>query len=120
MPFLLLAACAPLLDRDGDGSPDSEDCQPDDPSAFPGAPELCDGLDTDCDGLLFPGDPDSDPCSDPWYAYLSASPRPEDVDQDGDGFLACLDADDGSTGAGAVDEWIAQWNAADARAPECW
>ena len=56
-------------DRDGDGSPNFDDCAPDDPNSFPGAEEVCDGLDNDCDtridnGLLVD-----------WF-----------VDADGDGF----------------------------------
>ena len=42
-----------LYDFDGDGSPDSEDCEPQDADVFPGALELCDDtVDNDCDGLV--------------------------------------------------------------------
>ena len=42
---------ANVPDRDGDGTPDDEDCEPDDPAVHPGADEIClDGLDNDCDG----------------------------------------------------------------------
>jgi fibronectin-binding autotransporter adhesin len=40
----------PLVDDDGDGTPNAQDCQPDDPQIHPGAPELCDGIDNACDG----------------------------------------------------------------------
>lgn len=43
--------CPPEVDADGDGSPDSEDCDDTDPGVYPGAPEVCDGRDNDCDGV---------------------------------------------------------------------
>ena len=55
-------------DADGDGWPDSEDCDDADPSIHPGASDVCDGLDNDCDGV-------TDPEMPTWYA-----------DTDGDGF----------------------------------
>ena len=50
---LVLFGCSGigLLDSDGDGSPDSEDCAPDDPLAYPDAPDPYEaGGDTNCDG----------------------------------------------------------------------
>ncbi len=76
-PTLDTGSGAPTADSDGDGSPDSEDCDDTDPDVHPGAEELCDGVDTDCDGR---GDADSDrdgepDCSDtcPVYARPGVS-----------------------------------------------
>lgn len=38
------------LDQDGDGSPETEDCDDTDPEIYPGAVDICDSLDNDCDG----------------------------------------------------------------------
>ena len=38
-----------LRDRDGDGTPQDDDCDDNDPRSHPGAEEVCDGLDNDCD-----------------------------------------------------------------------
>ncbi len=43
-------ACSPLVDADGDGANNLNDCNDLDASRFPGNPELCDGRDNDCDG----------------------------------------------------------------------
>ncbi len=48
-------------DKDGDGSPDTEDCDDLNPGIYPGAYEYCDGADNDCDGLI---DEDCTPCPD--------------------------------------------------------
>ena len=48
------------------------DCADMDPTRHGGAPELCNGLDEDCDGL----------------------PLSDEVDADGDGYLACAECDD--------------------------
>ncbi|MCK6526971.1 hypothetical protein L6R50_05215, partial [Myxococcota bacterium] len=56
------------LDRDGDGFRDCDgDCDDLDPGSYPGAPERCNAMDDDCDGL----------------------PGSDEVDEDGDGHLAC-------------------------------
>ena len=59
-------------DRDGDGTPNFDDCQPDDPTSYPGAPEICDGVDNDCDTRIdnglnstFYADTDGDGFGDP-------------------------------------------------------
>ena len=55
-------------DLDGDGYfPCQGDCNDLDPAIYPGAMEACDGADSDCDGAI-PGD---------------------EVDADGDGYMAC-------------------------------
>lgn len=50
--FLTVAACVNLreIDGDGDGAPESADCDDQNKAAFPGATEACDGFDNDCDG----------------------------------------------------------------------
>ncbi|MFT4627508.1 MAG: hypothetical protein ACI8PZ_006193, partial [Myxococcota bacterium] len=53
-----------------------EDCDDDDATIHPSAPELCDGQDNDCS---VPDDP---------LAGLSAS-APDEIDDDGDGFVSC-------------------------------
>ena len=41
-----------VVDADGDGYSDSEDCDDSNADAFPGNTEVCDGLDNDCDGAV--------------------------------------------------------------------
>ena len=92
-----------LLDSDGDGSPDAEDCAPDDSAQYPNAAdpfgndvdENCDGVDgTDVDGDGYPADDGID-CND-----LSASVNPgasencnNGGDEDCDGLIDAADPD---------------------------
>ena len=54
----------PETDFDGDGFPQSEDCDDRDAQVSPGADEYCDGLDNDCDGVI---DEDDAVDADIWY-----------------------------------------------------
>ncbi len=71
--LLALVGCAGW-DGDGDGFPQSTDCDDNDPQRYPGAPELCNGSDDDCD-------------PDTWMEQ-------EGWDFDGDGSPVCADCDD--------------------------
>ncbi len=63
-----------LDDLDGDGFDTcADDCDDSAATIYPGATELCDGLDNDCDGSV----------------------PPDEVDADGDGYLACEECGDG-------------------------
>ena len=104
LPLLALAACAggdkvggasdtggtALVDADGDGWTNDEDCDDDDPARAPGLDEVCDGVDNDCDDEVDEG------VGDPFYA---------DADADGYGdpsaeILAC----EAPTGAVTLDQ----------------
>ncbi|HCH63336.1 MAG: hypothetical protein CL927_12415 [Deltaproteobacteria bacterium] len=63
-----------LVDNDGDGFSDDEDCNDAAPDVGPGIAEVCNGIDDDCDGLV-----DED-VKDIFYA-----------DADGDGFGSAAD-----------------------------
>lgn len=66
----IAGACTTIvLDTDGDGTIDANDCAPTDPAVHPGAIELCNGTDDDCDGQVDEG------AGTTWYA-----------DSDADGF----------------------------------
>ncbi|HKY31474.1 MAG TPA: putative metal-binding motif-containing protein [Candidatus Polarisedimenticolia bacterium] len=56
----------------GDNDDKARDCNDNDPASFPGAPEVCDGNDNVCDGSI----------------------PTNELDQDGDFFVACLDWND--------------------------
>ncbi|MEZ4236631.1 MAG: putative metal-binding motif-containing protein [Myxococcota bacterium] len=65
-----LRLTAEVLDVDGDGVLEGDDCDDTAASTYPGAPERCDGVDNDCNGLV-----DDDPVyRDGW------------TDADGDGY----------------------------------
>lgn len=72
-------------DDDGDGFPDSEDCEPLEANIHPGAQEVCDGLDNDCNGAVddVPGVGDDCTSESPWGYCLGEQ-------QCQSGALACL------------------------------
>ena len=78
VPLLLLCgtlvACPANQDKDGDGSPASEDCDDSDPLRSPEFSEVCDGIDNDCVEETWADD--------------------EGSDYDGDGSPSCIDCDD--------------------------
>ena len=74
-----------LTDSDGDGDPDSTDCDDADPTVYTGAPEACDFVDSDCDGSLVDTFPD-------WDGDLE--PDCTDTDDDNDGIIDSTDCDD--------------------------
>ena len=49
---LKIKAVFKLIDSDGDGVKDSDDCSPFDSDIYPGNTEICDGKDNDCDGVV--------------------------------------------------------------------
>jgi len=55
------ATKAIAVDADGDGEPNTTDCDDANPAAYTGAAEVCDAVDTDCDGIV---DNDACPCVD--------------------------------------------------------
>jgi hypothetical protein len=65
LPVLLLTACPSkptdsadvVLDFDGDGYTELEDCDDADAGVHPGADERCNGIDDDCDGYVDDDDP---------------------------------------------------------------
>ena len=73
-----------VIDADGDGYGEEEDCNDLDASIFPDATEICDGIDNDCDELI------DEEVLDTWYA---------DADEDGFGDpLTTTEACDGGDG----------------------
>ncbi|MBT4870114.1 MAG: hypothetical protein HON47_00900 [Candidatus Diapherotrites archaeon] len=65
-----------IIDNDGDGYNEDEDCNDDNPNINPGAPETCDGIDNDCDTEI---DEEFD-------------------DSDNDGIADCVDPDNDNDG----------------------
>jgi hypothetical protein len=67
-----LAGCGDkTVDLDGDGFPETVDCDDRDSAAYPGGEEVCDEVDNDCDGEI-----DEDPTDGQAWSY----------DGDGDGY----------------------------------
>jgi len=117
-------------DVDGDGDPETSDCDDLDPSVYAGAPEACDAVDSDCDGDLVDefddtdgdlepdctdpdddgdGDPDVTDCNDVDVAVFTGAPEACDaVDSDCDGDLVDegfdTDGDGVTTCAGDCDD----------------
>lgn len=120
-----------LVDTDGDGVPDTADCDPNNPYAYPGAHEVpYDGIDQDCDGEdINDVDGDSfvgtgaggDDCNDsnpnihPGAAEICYNGQDDDCDGtpelpndcDGDGYLVGNDCNeqDPNVHPGAQDAW---------------
>ena len=69
-----------IIDQDGDGYPNSEDCNDNNAQVYEGALELCDGLDNNCDGNIDEGvtseyffDEDGDGFGNPSYSLQGCS-----------------------------------------------
>ncbi|MFH1465111.1 MAG: putative metal-binding motif-containing protein, partial [Pseudomonadota bacterium] len=85
------------VDADGDGYPESEDCDDLDATIHPDAQERCNGLDDDCDGevdedagaLTLYADADADGYGDPDTSTLACEPSTGWVEEAGD----CDDTD---------------------------
>ena len=99
------------------------DCDDDDASVYPAHPETCDALDNDCDGTVddfgtfcglgecfntgtcvagvdscVPGTPTPEICDRLDNDCNGVTP-PDEIDLDGDGFLACEECDDSDFGS---------------------
>jgi len=81
----------PIVDLDGDGFAEAEDCDDSDPGVFPAAVEVCDGIDQNCDGEIDEGlltayfrDGDSDGFGDPNDAVDECSRPAGYVEETGD------------------------------------
>ena len=69
-----------IIDQDGDGYPNTEDCNDNNAQVYEGAIELCDGLDNNCDGNIDEGvtaefffDEDGDGFGNPNYSIQGCS-----------------------------------------------
>ncbi len=93
-----LGVDALVVDEDGDGYPESEDCNDTDAAVSPGAVEVCDGVDNNCDGLVDEG-------------VMTVS----FADRDADGFG---DADEPVEACGTADGAVANANDCDDNNPE--
>ncbi len=79
---------SPEIDQDGDGFPESEDCDDTSATIYPGATESCNELDDDCDGEV------DESAGGTWYA-----------DADGDGYG---DPETTAEDCSGGDGWIAE------------
>ncbi len=69
-------------DADGDGVPETQDCDDSDPAVFPGRPEDCNGIDDNCNGQTDEGFADTDADG---VADCVEEEECDALDNDGDG-----------------------------------
>ncbi|MCA9770925.1 MAG: FG-GAP repeat protein, partial [Myxococcales bacterium] len=97
--FVVSATSRVCIDLDDDGWSDCLDCDDAVATTHPYAPEVCNGADDDCDGQVdeFVDDDSDGVCDED--DNCGDVPNPEQIDDDGDGFGAACDCDDGNPDA---------------------